>query len=94
MCLYVAHLADEGLKHSSIKGYLSAIRKMQVVSGMGDPFVAAWPLLECTLKGIKLRQTKHLATRPKSRLPITPAILKQLRQFWEKNKHNLDHITS
>jgi len=26
LCLYVAHLTDEGLEHSSIKGYLSAIR--------------------------------------------------------------------
>ena len=60
---------------------------------MGNPFVAAWPLLEYTLKGIKLRQTKQLATRPKSRFPITPVILKQLRQFWEKDRHNPDHIT-
>jgi hypothetical protein len=46
---YVAHLAEEGLKHTSIKGYLSAlIRRMQ---GVGDPFQASWPRLETTLKG-------------------------------------------
>ena len=33
---------------------------------MGDAFVTAWALLGYTLKGIKLRQAKQLATRPKS----------------------------
>ena len=92
LCLFVAYLADEGLKHTSIKGYLSAIRRLQIVQGLGDPFVASWPLLECTLKGIKLRQAKSVATRSKSRLPITPNILKHLRKFWEKDRHNADNI--
>ena len=51
LCLYVAHLASGGLQHSSIKGYLSAVRRLQIVCGMGDPFAVSWPLLECTLKG-------------------------------------------
>ena len=71
MCLFVAHLADEGLQHSSIRGYLSAVRRMQIVFGMGDPFVASWPLLECTLRGIKLGQAKRVATRSHPRLPVT-----------------------
>ena len=50
LCRFVAHLAKSGLQHSSIKGYLSALRRMQVVMGLGDPFVASWPLLECALK--------------------------------------------
>ena len=92
MCLFVAHLADEGLQHSSIKGYLSAVRRMQIVFGLGDPFVASWPLLECTLRGIKLGQAKRSTTRSQPRLPITPAILRWLRCFWEAEKHNPDHI--
>ena len=75
MCLFVVHLADEGLQHSSIKGYLSAVRRMQIVFGMGDPFVASWTLLECTLRGIKLGQAKRVATHSHPRLPVTPAIL-------------------
>ena len=70
MCLFVAHLADEGLQHSSIKGYLSAVRRMQIVFGLGDPFVASWPLLECTLRGIKLGQAKRSTTCSQPRLPI------------------------
>ena len=38
--------------------------------------MASWPLLECTLKGIKLRQAKSVATCSKSRLTITPNMLK------------------
>ena len=38
-CLFVTHLMEEGLQHSSIKGYLSAVRRLQIVAGLGDPFV-------------------------------------------------------
>lgn len=92
LCLYVAHLAGGGLQHSSIKGYLSAVRRLQVVCGMGDPFAASWPLLECTLKGVKREQAKRAVTRPQPRLPITPAILRLLRQYWEQEQHNPDCI--
>lgn len=71
LCTFVAHLMDKGLQHSSIKGYLSAIRRLQIVHGLGDPFTASWPLLEYTLRGIKLHQAKHRDTRPKTRLPIS-----------------------
>ena len=91
LCLFVPYLADEGLKHISIKGYLSAIQQLQIVQGLGDPFVASWSLLECTLKGIKLRQAKSVATRSKSRLPINPNMLRHLRS-WEKDRHNADNI--
>ena len=71
-CLFVAYLTDLGLKHSSIKGYLSAVWHLQVVAGLGNPFSASWPLLECTLKGVKRQEARSSVTRPQSRLPITP----------------------
>lgn len=92
LCLFVAHLASEGLQHSSIKGYLSAVRRLQIVQGLGDPFVASWPMLECTLRGIKMRQAKKVATRPASRLPITPDILRLLRKHWERESRDPDCI--
>ena len=92
LCTFVAHLMDEGLQHSSIKGYLSAIRHLQILKGMGDPFTASWPLLEYTLRGIKLRQAKHKDTKAKKRLPVTPDILRRLRSSWEKESHNPDFI--
>lgn len=45
LCTYVAHLVKGGLQHSSIKGYLSAIRHLQIVRGMGDPFSLTMPSL-------------------------------------------------
>ena len=79
LCTSVAYLMDEGLQHNSIKGYLSVIRRLQIVRGLGDPFAASWPLLEYTLRGIKLHQAKDKKSRASSgkerSLPITPGIL-------------------
>ena len=83
---------DEGLQHSSIKGYLSAIRRMQIVKGMGDPFTASWPLLEYTLRGIKLRLAKRPDSRAKQRLPVTPDILRKLKNSWETDCYSSDSI--
>ena len=92
LCTFVAYLMDEGLQHTSIKGYLSAIRRLQIVRGLGDPFAASWPLLEYTLKGLKLRQAKDKKSRAKKRLPITPGILRKLREVWGKEAHLVDNI--
>ena len=92
LCTYVAYLADQGLRHSSIKGYLSAIRRDQIIHGLGDPFLASWPILECTLKGVKLHQAKSLSSRPKPRLPITPRIMGLLKQYWDNDSLDPDNI--
>ena len=47
-----------------------------VTSGMGDPFAAAHPQLDLVLRGIKRHQGRPA---PDRRLPITPAILRLLR---------------
>lgn len=39
LCKFAASIANQGLKHTTIKSYLSAIRHMQIMSGLGDPFV-------------------------------------------------------
>ena len=58
LCHYVAHLAQEGLKHRSIKTYLSAICHVQIVAGQGDPFQTPFPLLEYVLRSIKGKQVR------------------------------------
>ena len=78
--------------HSPIKGYLSAIRRMQIVGGMGDPFTISLPLLEYTLKGVKLRQAKKQTTHPCTCLPMTPSLMKKLRSSWEKDSQSHDNI--
>ena len=60
--------------------------------GGGDPFVASWPLLECALRGIKLKQAKSAASRPRERLPITPRILRLLKKAWEADGGGRDEI--
>ena len=92
LCTFVAYLMDEGLQHTSIKGYLSAVRRLQIVKGLGDPFTSTWPLLEYILRGIKLRQAKDKKSRAKKRLPVTPDILRKLREVWSKDAHLLDNI--
>ena len=42
LCLFVAFLAGEGLRHSSIiNTYLAAVRQMQVEACLGDPGMSA-----------------------------------------------------
>ena len=87
---YVSYLASQGLKHSSIKVYLSAIRYMQIASGMSDPFAnVSWPRLDYVMKGIKKSQAeKGVKTRP--RLPITPLILRKLKEIWDSSADKWD----
>ena len=77
LCIFVAHLASEGLTHQTIKSYLSALRHYHIMSGRGDPFIV--PLLQYVLRGIK-RSPTHAPRQP--RLPITPAILRLLKFVW------------
>ncbi len=85
MTIYVSFLGGEGIRHSTIKVYLSAIRYLQIESGLGDPFAkASWPRLEYVLKGIKRNQAET-GVKSKPRLPITPTILKKLKSVWEPN---------
>lgn len=62
------------------------------MSQMGDPFQNTFPLLELVLKGIKREQAKLGSLKPKERLPITPEILRRIRQVWERDSANPDMI--
>ena len=76
----------------SIKGYLSAIRHLQRVKGMGDPFATAMPLLEYALRGVNVRQSRTMSTRGRRRLPITPDMLRKLKSVWERTGGDVNHI--
>ena len=57
LCGFVSTLADEGLKHRSIKTYLSGVRYHQIKSGYPNPFQGpAMPRLENVMKGVKRHQ--------------------------------------
>ena len=62
---------------------------MQISQGMGDPNMGSMPRLELVVRGMK----KEQAGRPKKvRLPITPSILRQIRQRWERQGTEWDQI--
>ena len=80
---------QQGLKHQTIKSYLSAVHHLQVSCGEGDPNLGGMPQLALTLRGVKREQ----CGQPKrTRLPITPAILLSMRRIWEQDGSNWDHI--
>ena len=83
LCPFVSYLAKEKLKHRSIRTYMSAVHHLQIGAGFPDPFGQSlhMPRLEYVLKGIKRVQAEEGSTI-KERLPITPHILRRLREVW------------
>lgn len=88
LCQFVAFLKLEGLRHQTVKSYLSAVRHMQISQGLDDPRISGMPRLELVIRGMK-RMQAGLPSKP--RLPITPAILRRIRAEWEHSKE-WDHI--
>ena len=79
LIFYVAQLSRR-LAHSSIRTYMSAIRSLHVMKGLGDPFVGKLKL-EQFLKGVR-----RLNSCPKySRLPITPLVLRRIRSVVDQD---------
>ena len=78
MC-FVAYLHKDGLAPGTVKSYLSAIRHAQISLGFGDPGIGDMPKLEYVIKGVK-RLAGSVSSR--TRLPITPHILRQLKRVW------------
>ena len=81
LCRFVAFLAHEGLKHRTIKAYLSGLRFAQIHHDLGNPFIGYLPRLEYVLAGVK-RSEAYTGAAPKPRLPITIDILQQLKAIW------------
>ena len=91
LCRFVAFLAQEGLKHRSIKSYLSGLRFAQIHHAQGNPFDKPLPRLEYVLAGVK-RAEAHANTSQRSRLPITLDLLKKLQAIWLAPPTHPDNI--
>ena len=90
LCMYVSYLAEQNLKHGSIKVYLSAVRNWQIASGHPGPFVgAAMPQLDQVMKGIKRVQTEKGGNKREC-LPISPSILLCLKRVWSASMSEHD----
>ena len=81
LCYFVACLGQQGLAHTSIRTYLSGIRQVQIAHGFQDPAIDQMPRLRQILKGVKVECGKQ-GKAPRSRLPITPSILRRLKSTW------------
>ena len=79
--LFVSLLHKEGLAPGTVKSYLATVRFEQISRGMGDPEIGKMPRLEYVVKGMKRRAPRAV----RCRLPITPEILRQMRQVWDKS---------
>ncbi len=62
------------------------------MAGFGDPVFTNMPILEYLSKGIKSFQAKQGRVPQRTRLPVTPSILRKLREVWDRQPHNPDHI--
>lgn len=94
LCSYVSFLADQNLRHTTIKVYLSAVRQLQIAAGHPDPFAGvAWPRLDQVMRGIK-RVEAESGKQKKQRLPISPVILRRLKEVWlpEMSKFNVKMV--
>ena len=82
LCQFVAFLKMEGLRYQTTKSCLSAVRHLQISQGLGDPKIVTMPHLELVVRGIINDQAGVLG---KTRLPITPVILRKIYWEWEEN---------
>ena len=91
LCQFASFLASGNLTHSTIKGYLSAVCHLHIASGLSDPGIPNMPNLEGVLKGIKAMQARaHSSAR--TRLPITPPIIRRIGEVWETQGPSQDHV--
>ena len=81
LCLFVSQIALEGICHRTIKVYLSAIRHMHIAEGLPDPFIATMPKLHYVVGGVKRAQAEE-GRSGRTRLPITPEILRKVKRVW------------
>ena len=82
LCSYVAYLAEQNLKHRTIKAYLSGIRYLQIQKSLGNPFASgSMARLEYVLAGIKRVESRGMVPS-RVRLPITLDIMRHLKQAW------------
>ena len=75
MLMYIAHLNDKGLKVSTIKVYLAAVRSYHIVNGYGNIMEGCYRLQQA-VRALELK-----ADPPKQKLPITIDILNRVRQM-------------
>ena len=89
--VFITHLGQLNLAHTTIKVYLSAVRNLHISSGHFKVFDSQLsPRVERVLKGIKISQAK--TKPPRTRLPITSSIMYKIRSFLAHTPHDYNNI--
>lgn len=84
LCYFSSYLANAQLSPQTIKIYLSGIRHVQIKLGLPEPKeFSSLPRLRLLQAGIKRVHAQKVPIAARIRLPITPAILRQLKCHWE-----------
>ena len=91
LCQFVSYLAQQQLKHQTIKSYLSGIRFYQIFQSHPDPFIKDMPKLHYVLRGIKSEQVKKDSPQHQ-RLPVTPTILHKIHQVLLRKPNDFNNI--
>ena len=86
LMLFIAYLHTQKISHGTIKSYLVAVRYGHIFRGLGDPRIHEMPQLEYILKGVKKSSPQCTRTR----LPITPEILMDLKKVWQRADNRQD----
>ena len=89
---FVAELAQDGLAQKILKAYLSAVRYMQLTTLGTDSNIRDMGNLAYVLQGIRRSQAISGTNRPRTRLPITAAIMRSLKGSWEMQGITIDRL--
>ena len=71
----------------TIRSYLSAIRFVQIRTGLPDPSATPSPKLPYVLNGIRRASPQHTRIQ---RLPVTPALLSSIHSLWSQQPITFD----
>ena len=92
LCYFSAFLAIRNLSPKTIKTYLAGIRYMQVTLGLPEPRAfSSLPRLKLVQRGIE-RQYSQCPHLQRVRLPITPSVLRKIREQWSMRATNPDVV--
>ena len=79
LCYFVVSMALQGLAPATVKTYLAAVRHAQVIRGFPDlRDGSSLPRLQLVQSGIR-RERARQGPPPRTRLPITPPILRRIK---------------
>lgn len=89
LCYFVSFLANEKVKPTSIKTYLLAVRSMQISCLQNH---SLHTMLKRVQMGIRRFHPMHKGGPKWVRLPITVAVLENIRCQWECRRHPERHV--